>query len=88
MKSWITITLFGGTSFIVAACAASPPGTSQAFKRGYLDGCESGYSLARPRLGYYRDDDRAAREPDYAEGWDFGLNECYNSPKARRSPER
>jgi hypothetical protein len=68
---------------ILAGCRAagsiSPEG-SDAFQRGYIDGCWSGWGVAaKPGFEavYYKDEARYTSDADYHTGWEQGQLECY-----------
>lgn len=68
----------------VASCDAVssiPPPGSDAFQRGYIDGCWSGWGLAaKPGFEalFYRNEARFASDEDYHRGWVQGELDCYN----------
>lgn len=69
---------------LLAGCGAIgsiPPPGSDAFQRGYIDGCWTGYGVAA-KPGYeaifYKDEARFASDADYQRGWLQGQTDCYN----------
>lgn len=61
-----------------------PPGSSRAFKDGYVDGCTSGFSDAG-RDGYQtegrKDVKRFAADAQYREGFKSGYAACFEEEK-------
>jgi len=66
----------------LAGCGGrSPPGSAE-FKRGYIDGCDSGYADAnRPgyETVYYKDEKRFETDAEYRKGWIEGQKACYEA---------
>lgn len=73
-----------GLAAVLAACDAVgsiPPPGSDAFRRGYIDGCWSGWGLAaKPGFEavFYRDEGRFVSDQEYHRGWVQGELDCYN----------
>ena len=69
---------------LLSACEAVgsiPPPGSDAFQRGYIDGCWSGWGLAaKPGFEalFYRNEARFSSDEEYHAGWVQGELECYN----------
>lgn len=69
---------------LLSACEAVgsiPPPGSDAFQRGYIDGCWSGWGLAaKPGFEalFYRNEARFTSDEEYHRGWVQGELECYN----------
>ena len=66
----------------------SPPGQSDAFNEGYVDGCRTGFQDAG-RDGYqtagHKDEKRYAAMPDYKSGYDQAYKACFEEEK--RNPK-
>ena len=63
------------------AVGSIPPPGSDAFQRGYIDGCWSGWGLAaKPGFEalFYRNEARFTSDKEYHTGWVQGELECYN----------
>lgn len=77
------ISAFALVTFL-AACesfSSIPPPGSDAFQRGYIDGCWSGWGLAaKPGFEalFYRNEARFSSDEEYHRGWVQGELECYN----------
>lgn len=83
LKRWVRFAL------LAMVCAAAgcdavgsiPPEGSDAFQRGYIDGCWSGWGIAA-KPGYealfYRNEARYASDAEYHQGWEEGQLKCYN----------
>ena len=65
-----------------------PPGQSDAFNEGYVDGCRTGFQDAG-RDGYqtagHKDEKRYAAMPDYKSGYDQAYKACFEEEK--RNPK-
>ncbi len=65
-----------------------PPGQSDAFNEGYVDGCRTGFQDAG-RDGYQtagrKDENRYAATPDYKAGFDRAYKACFEEEK--RNPK-
>lgn len=67
-------------SLAVTGCttpmSTMPPGTT-AFRTGFSEGCDEGYSVAGSPFYEKKDEAAPARsDQDYLEGWHQGFNRC------------
>ena len=64
---------------LLAACAASVPGESAAYRVGWVHGCDSGLVDAGRIVhagGAVRDEARYRAEPEYRRGWKEAHQSC------------
>ncbi len=71
----------------LSACGPGGPPESAAYRRGWVEGCDSGYADAGRE--YYNsasrlDRDRHEADPEYRKGWDAAYMECFD--EEQRTP--
>ena len=78
--------LFQATALIwlLAACGTGVETEQHAYLAGYLIGCQDGQVYAgAPVPGGLRDDARYRQDPQYAAGWNTGLERCFDDAMRR-----
>ena len=75
----------GAVAWALTNPQVPPPGQSEVFNDGYVDGCRTGFQDAG-RDGFQqagrRDEGRYLREADYKVGYEQGYHACFEEEKA------